>query len=147
MLSLIPHATRDDPRVKMAAESLSEYLGGLALGLKQMGGFIRESGCDIEDLLTSLQDKEQEKQLFEDKGANQNLANAWKVSLSALDSTTMNLLISFSFMDPDCVDDHIMKLLRTSCNQYPKLFPAATTNIRYFACNSGKFSIYSVPLT
>lgn len=136
LLSLLPGVDKNETKNQTVAETLSEYLGGSVLGLKQMGGFMWETGCSIEDFLTSLRDKEQEKQIFEDTNASaslgysHNLANAWRVSLSALDVTTMNLLLFFSFMDPDQIPEHITKALRDSCRSYPNLFPGATTNIK-----------------
>ena len=136
LLGLLPGANKNDISTQKAAGTISQYLGGLALGLKQIGGFMRETGCNFDDLLASLRDKEQEKQIFGDTvglaslGYSHNLANVWRVSLSALDVTTTNILLFYSFLDPDQVPGHITKALRDSCCRHPNLFPEATSNVK-----------------
>lgn len=121
VLSQISRSTTRDDKVQDAAEALSQQMGGLALGLKQMGGFIRETGCSIDDLLQSLRDKEEETDLFADAesaatlGYPLNLSTAWSFSMTALDSTAKALLQLFSFMSPDTIPAVVVGSIKEAC--------------------------------
>ncbi|KAK7397760.1 hypothetical protein QQX98_012874 [Neonectria punicea] len=47
------------------AEQISQKMGGLALGLKQMSSFMREPSCSMEEFLDLWQDKASQQTLFE----------------------------------------------------------------------------------
>lgn len=121
VLSQISRSTTQDDKVQDAAEALSKKMGGLALGLKQMGGFIRETGCSIDDLLQSLSDKEEENDLFADAesaaslGYPLNLSTAWAFSMTALDITAKALLQLFALMGPDTIPAVIVGSMREAC--------------------------------
>lgn len=121
VLSQVSRSTTRDDKVQDAAEALSQQMGGLALGLKQMGGFIRETGCSIDDLLQSLRDKEEETDLFADAesaatlGYPLNLSTAWSFSMTALDSTAKALLQLFAFMSPDTIPAVVVGSIKEAC--------------------------------
>ena len=127
-----------DKETQDAAEVLSERMGGLALGLKQMGGFIREVGCGINDLLGFLRDKDEEKELFADEasavdlGYHHTLSSAWSVSLTALDPIAKTLLLMFALMDPDRIPEIITSSLRDICTRggFSDIFPSKPTATR-----------------
>ena len=120
------------------AIELSAYLGGLPLGLKQIGGFIRETGCSMDDLLKTLQDKEQEKEILDDPDGKvgldyeHNLATAWAHSLTALSETARCILLFFSLLDPDYTAETIVNSFKDSCSRhlFPEVFPLGLTPIR-----------------
>lgn len=121
VLYQIYRSTTQDDKVQDAAEALSQQMGGLALGLKQMGGFIRETGCSIDDLLQSLRDKEEEGDLFADAesaatlGYPLNLSTAWSFSMSALDTTAKALLQLFALMSPDTIPAVVVGSMKEAC--------------------------------
>jgi len=121
VLCQIPRSKTQDDKAQNAAEALSRQMGGLALGLKQMGGFIRETGCSIDDLLQSLRDKEEESELFADAesaatlGYPLNLSTAWSFSMTALDLTATALLRLFSLMSPDTIPAVVVGSMKEAC--------------------------------
>ncbi|KAI1617986.1 hypothetical protein EDD37DRAFT_676913 [Exophiala viscosa] len=140
LLKQLPAVNSTNVKEQAAVDGLSIYLGGSALGLKQIGSFIRETNCGIEDLLKALHDKDQEKHVLNDQqslrsaGYDRQLATAWNHSLSSLSETTLNLLVFLSFMDPDHIQDYIIKELKSSCARHPQLFPEAADNIKFGMC-------------
>jgi hypothetical protein len=136
LFSMLPGVDGTEHNNRSAAISLTKKLGGSPLGLKQIGGFIRETGCGVEELLQLLTDKAQEKQIFEDStgfaslGYSHNLSAAWKISLSRLDKLTLSLLIFFSVVDPDHIPETITTSLRSSIHKYEELFPNGNNNIK-----------------
>lgn len=114
------------------AERISEKLGGLALGLKQMASFMRESSCSMEDFLELFQDKANQQTLFEANapfaklGYEHTLATAWNLSLSKISDTALGVLSLFSFLEPDQIPKMIVDSLATESlnGKIPFLQPA-----------------------
>lgn len=96
------------------AQEISKQLGGLALGIKQMGSFMRESSCSMGEFLDLIRNKQQQGFLFEDDlefmalDYDHNLATAWDISLSRLDDTASGLLGFLSLLDPDAVTESLV---------------------------------------
>lgn len=136
LLSLLEEAHKGTQGYMNDAESLVCELGGLPLGIKQMGGFLRESGCSIRNLLELLKDKEQNKQVLADVtgftslGYSHSLSTAWQISLSRLDQQTLSLLGFFSFLDPDGISEQIIKCLQDSLQDFPDLFPSCRNQLK-----------------
>lgn len=139
LLSLLNASHKCTPGCVYEAESLASELGGLPLGIKQMGGFLRESGCSISGLIEILKDKEQNKQMLADEtgfarlGYSHTLASVWKISLSRLDKHAFNLLGFFSFLDPDGIHEQIIKCLQNSYADLPDLFPSCPNTVKYIS--------------
>ena len=137
LLSLLPGFDSTDQGEFENAMDLTSQLGGLPLGLKQMAGFLRESGCSISELSDMVRDVEQDEKVFADVsgfaqlGYSNTLSTLWTISLSRLDKETLNLLTFLSFLDPDGISDHIVKSLQTSRCDFPHLFPSGLNAVRY----------------
>lgn len=115
LLQLLPGADRVHDTHE--AESLAERLGGLALGIKQIATYLRESGISIAELLQILDDKESERQVFEDRsgfvqlGYGHTLSTAWEISLSRLGNQSRTLLDMISLLDPEDIQISFLKEL------------------------------------
>lgn len=135
LLSMLPAVDASDDGEKKSAESLARVLGGLPLALKQIGSFMRGTGCGTEEMLEFLADKDQEKHILDDStgfrglGYNRTLSTAWQDSLSQLDKFTTSLLLFFAFMDPDSIDKHIVDVLRASVQIFPAIFPTGSNKM------------------
>ncbi|CAH0023367.1 unnamed protein product [Clonostachys rhizophaga] len=113
-----------------AAKVLVTQLGGLPLGIRQMAGFMRETGCSIRDLLVMIEDTEQhgkirsyETSSFARLTYPSSLASALEVSLSKLDEPALNLLALFSTLDPDGIQDSVTKHLPVVFQRFPTSSP------------------------
>ena len=130
LLNLLPGVDVNNEAYVNSASEISDHLGGLPLGLKQVAGFLRKSGIGISDLSELLKDTEQDEQIFADTsgsaqlGYGHTLSNVWTISLSRLDLETRNFLGLLSFLDPDGIPETIMKSVQRSRSDLPTLFPS-----------------------
>lgn len=135
LLNLLPGFDTSNQGHLETAADLTSQLGGLPLGLKQMAGFLRESGCSISDLSGILKDTEQNQKVFADTsgfaklGYSHTLSTVWTISLSRLNKETLNILGFLSFLDPDGIPEQITKSLRDSRSDFPKLFPSGSNSV------------------
>ena len=138
-MTQLPSQAVADRSEKEAITSLMMQLGGLPLAIKQMGSFLRESGCSVVTLLDLLKDTTQFQEIlanetaFASKEYNHTLASVWAVSLSKLDSLSLGLLRTLSFLDPDGISGSIVTALRdVVCGRnYEAACPFATSITKY----------------
>ncbi|KAI0534764.1 hypothetical protein GGR58DRAFT_481512 [Xylaria digitata] len=115
LLQFLPRADRLHDTHE--AEKLAERLGGLALGIKQIASYLRESGMSISELLQVLDDKESERRVFDDRsgfvqlGYRHTLSTAWEISLSRLGNQGRTLLDIISLLDPEEIQISFLKEL------------------------------------
>lgn len=118
LMTQIPSKNGDEGQGKDNLALLTTQLGGLPLAIKQMGSFLRESGCSVNTLLDLLKDTAQFQEIsanqtaFAGKDYGHTIASVWAVSLSNLDSSALNLLRAFSFLDPDGISGSMLTALR-----------------------------------
>lgn len=135
ILNLLPGVDVNDKAYVDKVSEITDQLGGLPLGLKQVAGFLRESGIDISELSELLNDTEQNAQIFADTsgfaklGYGHTLSTVWTMSLSKLDSETLNILGLLSFLDPDGIPEIIMKSVQKSRVELPTLFPSGPNTV------------------
>lgn len=139
LMTQLPFHDVDDEKQMDNIVLLITHLAGLPLAIKQMGSFIRESGCSVNTLLDLLKDTTQFQEIsanqttFASKDYNHTLASVWAVSLSRLDSTALNLLRALSFLDPDSISGYILTALREfACGENrDDVCPFSTSTARY----------------
>lgn len=129
ILAMLPPVNGASNSVREAAKELSRQLGGLALGIKQLGGFIRETGISTDDLLELLNDKDEQRLLLEDQsgfsklGYSHTVASLMELLLARLDTNSYNILGLFSFLDPDHIPAALVRALEAAFADYTDLFP------------------------
>ncbi|KAH9892369.1 hypothetical protein F4778DRAFT_750353 [Xylariomycetidae sp. FL2044] len=139
-LTQMPNTIAHSNEACEAAGALSDRMGGLALGLKEMGRSIRRQGCSIAMFLHDFMEKEDEMELFASSGQVQatgypySLSTVWSGSMVALDSTSKSFLLMFSLMDPDRIPEIVITSFLKSCREgrLPGLFHTAPTITRCF---------------
>jgi hypothetical protein len=125
----LPNRNSSDPDELRAAKTILKGLGGLPLGIRQIGGFIRESGSTIKDCATLLTNKSEEREIFSDEGGfstvpySSALLRTWRVSINQLDKGTLGLLSVLSFFDPDSIQRKFLSAVEACSSKFPRLFP------------------------
>ena len=137
LLNQLPATDLSDEGEIQAAERVISRLGGLPLGIKQMGNFLRESGCTFDALFDLLKDSDQYREIAADSTAfacmdyNHTLASVWAISLSRLDEPSLNLLRMFSFLDPDSISGSVITDLKSFASSLSRFFPIAASTAKY----------------
>ena len=135
LLNLLPGVDVNNEAYVNSVSEITDHLGGLPLGLRQVAGFLRESGIGISDLSELLKDTKQNEQVFADTsgfarlGYGHTLSNVWTISLSKLDLETLNILGLLSFLDPDGIPETIMKSVQRLRPDLPTLFPSGPNTV------------------
>ena len=135
LLNLLPGVDDNDKAYVDKVSEITDQLGGLPLGLKHVASFLRECGIGISELSELLNDTEQNAQVFADTsgfaklGYGHTLSTVWSISLSKLDSETLNILGLLSFLDPDGIPEIILKSIQKSRVDLPTLLPSGPNTL------------------
>lgn len=136
LFTMLPGIDPSDATQSGDAEAICTTLAGLALALKQMAAFTRESGCSLGDLSQFLKDKRQQMMLFEDDTGfpkvdyDYTVATAWEISFSRLSAEEMNILGCLCFLDPDAIQKVVTDGLSSACVTNRTLFPGIVNKIK-----------------
>ncbi len=112
---LLLSLTTEDENDFDCAKEISQKLGGLALGLAHIAGFIRETNCDLQEF-HEIYDKRCDQIEVNSVTTNQavfqydrSLSTAWDLSLAALDPDSRLLLDLIFFYDPDAIPESLFQ--------------------------------------
>ena len=136
LFSMLPGIDPSDATHSSDAEAICTTLDGLALALKQMAAFTRETGLSLGDLSQCLKDKRQQMELFEDDTGppkvdyKYTVAIAWDTSFSHLAAEQMNILGCLCFLDPDAIQTVVADGLSSACATNQTLFPGVVNKIK-----------------
>ncbi|KAL9129619.1 MAG: hypothetical protein Q9217_001975 [Psora testacea] len=112
---LLLSLTTNDERDFDHAREISERLGGLALGLAHVAGFIRETNCDIQEFhkiyykrcdQIEVNSVETYQAVFQYE---RSLSTAWDLSLATLGPESRLLLDLIFFYDPDAIPESLFQ--------------------------------------
>ncbi|KAL6410191.1 Disease resistance protein [Ilyonectria robusta] len=133
----LPYSDLGDPLEQRAAKSLLRELGGLPLGIRQIGNFIRESGSRIQECVTLLANKAEERDILSDESGlsvvpySSSLSKTWEASVNQLDRGSLSILSLLSFFDPDCIQSQFTKEIRQLTPRFRRFFPDTVTSVQY----------------
>jgi hypothetical protein len=124
LLQQLSHSTKQDD----LALEVSERLGGLPLAISQMAAIIRYQYLTLSEFLEKYDDESSRRQLhaFEEAGSRRqeargNMSTIW--AIEQLDPSSRVLLQLCSMLDPDCIEERILKdfdLASQHASDYPK---------------------------
>ena len=107
------HSVIEKPNDHELAKELSSKLGGLALGLAQVAGFVVSSQCTLAEMLEIY--KQQEAAKADIPSSEQpvnlhyehNLDTVWTATFSRMNDRSLFFLGILSFLDPDAIPEEI----------------------------------------
>ena len=135
LFNMLPGVDPSNATHSKDAEAICTTLDGLALALKQMAAFTRETGCSLGKLSQFLKDKRQQMKLFKDDTGfpkvdyDYTVAIAWDTSFSRLTAEQMNILGCLCFLDPDAIQKVVADGLSSACVTNQTLFPGILDEI------------------
>ncbi|TAQ85801.1 hypothetical protein B7494_g5858 [Chlorociboria aeruginascens] len=93
------------------AWNISATFHGFALALGQIAGYIRTSGCSLQDFVRMYENRKNTTALtaLPVKDYHSNLATVWDLSLSTLSSEAKTILEILTFVDPDSVPNALFQ--------------------------------------
>ncbi|ELR03921.1 hypothetical protein GMDG_06452 [Pseudogymnoascus destructans 20631-21] len=92
------------------AREITQALGGLPLALNQIGGFITQRKCPLQEFL-ALYERNAAKIDSRKTGFNEyehTLSTVWEMSFSKLSGDSCTLLNVLAFLEPDAIDEAIL---------------------------------------
>ncbi|KAJ8133572.1 hypothetical protein O1611_g62 [Lasiodiplodia mahajangana] len=135
LLQSLPRSNISDPLEQAATEVLLKDLGGLPLGIRQIGNFIRESGSSIQECVALLADKAEEQEILSDESGlsrvpySSSISKTWQASVSQLDRTSLSILSTLAFFDPDGIQSQFTKGIQQITAKCRDLFPDAASSV------------------
>ncbi|PWY82922.1 TPR-like protein [Aspergillus heteromorphus CBS 117.55] len=93
------------------AAAITSALGGLPLALNQIGGFIAQRKIPLHDFLPlyNRNSESVDSRSTVNMNYNHTLATVWEMSLSRLSGDAKTLLMFLSFLDPDYINESLLK--------------------------------------